>query len=321
MSLFDNVTALARTTVRREVQNTWMRESVLYWKLTRDGRKKPITKALDGGKIRFILAKEESAGMVWYKRGGTVPAAPQQILEGAEFEYGTGAIPLYLDGIDMDNNLGSEVQLEQILKKNAVESAQKSLAVECYNDGSDSDKLIGINGMMTVSPYGGLTTAEVADWTSQSYTATTALSRDAVDRLWTDVRSWKVPDLGLTTPEVMAGFRRILSAQERFTDPVLRKAGFQNLMWNNQTPIVDDPYCTGSVARGGSWTTATHLLAFLNTQHIDWIWHPNRKLTLDEPRYPEGKEAKVLMYKFGAVLATDWRSVHGYWSTINPTAA
>lgn len=318
MAVFNNVTALARTTVRRGIVNQWMNRSVLWWKLTRDGRKKPETKVLDGGKVRFLLNKAKNSTFTWYGRGGTIKAANEQLIEGAEYAFAHAAITTYLDGVDEANNEGSAEKLKASLEKIAVETAQDQMGTEAYNDGSDAEAIIGLNGIVTLTTLGGLTTTEVADWAAKSFTASIAMSRDNVNRLWVDISNYEKPDLGLTTPEAFDRFRALFAPNERYEAGELKKAGFDgSIMWNGVTPIIDDPKCTGA----GSFATTAHYLYFVNTKHLDFIWHPKKKITVGEPRIPEGKDAVVIPYKLGCLMGTDLRKAHGYWSNISPSAA
>jgi hypothetical protein len=107
-----------------------------------------------------------------------------------------------------------------------------------------------------------------------------------------------------------------LAPQERYEDPKTRKAGFENLVWNGVTPIVDDPKCTGA----GTWTGA-HYLYFLNPEHIELVWSPKRKMTPDTERIPEGKDARIYPYLSSLLVGMNMRKCHGYWPNINPSAA
>lgn len=315
MAVFDQVTAFQRTTVRREIVNQWMNDSFLWYNITRDGRKKPTVEALDGGKVRFPLFKNKNNSMSWYGRGGTITSAPEAQIEAAEFEMKNCSITIYVDGVDVTRNAGSATKLKDALVKNAVDSAQDQFATEIYNDGSDTDKFVGIIGALTLSSYGGLTTAEVPDWAAKSYSGSTTMTRANLDRLWTDVRAFKAPPMGVTTPEVMSRIRTILSPQEQYTDAKTREAGFSNLVWNGITPIHDDPKCTGA----GAWT-GSHYLIFLNPDHIEMVWHPKRKMTPDTERIPEGKDARVYPYLSSLLVGMDMRKCHGYWPNIDPSA-
>lgn len=317
MAVFNNVSALARTTVRRQAWNQWMNKSVLYWKLTRDGRVKPKTEPLENGKVRFPLVKAKNSSQVWIDRGGSIEASNEQVLEGAEFDFAFSAITVYLDAIDMARTKGAGANLKEILTKNTIESAQDNMGTEVYNDGSDTSKPIGLTGMMTLATYGGLTTTEVADWAAKSYSGGTTVTYPVLDRLQTDVSNFEMPDMGLTTPEVGSRIRALFQSQERYeVNKEMRDIGFNNIMLNGETPIYLDPKCTGA----GSWT-GSHSVFFLNTKYLEFIWHPDWKMVPDEPRIPEGKLARIIPYLIGCLLGTNCRKAHGYWTTANPSAA
>lgn len=316
--IFNNVTAFARTTVRREMSNQWMNDNYLFTEIANNRTIKPTVEALDGGKVRVTMAKAKNSTFAWVKRGGTITSSNDQQFEAAEFPFAYGFITVYVDGHDLMNNYGSAQDLKAALIKNGVDTLKDTLATDLYNDGTDDSKFIGLKGMTQLASYGGLTTAEVADWASKHFTDSTAMTRDNLGQLWTDVSNYKVPPMGVTTLEVGERIRRMLAGQEQFTKPgdAKRPIGFENVVFNGKTVIYLDQKCTG----GGSWTGSHHLW-LLNPDHIDFIWHPKMKMVPDQERIPEGKFARIYPYMVGCTMFTDMRKAHGDWLTINPSAA
>lgn len=309
---FPNISDIATTTLELRsgdiADNVTKSNALLFMLSKTDGG---IKKA-PGGRIiyeEFAFAENGNGG--WYSGYDTLPVSAQDVLSAAEFNWKQYAVPVTISGLEELQNDGKEglIDLMQSRIKVAESTMTNAITSGLYSDGTGSGgKVItGLDAAVPQDPttgtYGGINRATSTNtfWRSQLYdpgstpTATTILGY--MTTLWLKcIRGNERPNLIMSGEDTYAIFLSALQVNQRFTDPKLADAGFDNTKFMS-CPVVPETSSTGST-NGVSGVDAQDMY-FLNTKYLHFRPHSKRNMV------PIGKR-RVAVNQDAAVEILGW---------------
>lgn len=254
--------------------------------------KKGSVESTGGGRtIVQELEYAENAGAQRYSGGETLSLAQGEIMTGAEFDWKQIAIPVSFTGLESDvQNVGEEaiIKLVSSRVKNAEKTGRNLIASDLYSDGTaTSGKQIGGFQLLvaddpTTGTVGGINRATSGNtfWRNKNYDISVSGSGAAsstniqgyMETLWLRlIRGMDHPDLIMSANDFFTFYWASCTANQRFVDEDMAKAGFKNLQFNG-APVVPDG--GGTTAQGGACPDS-HMY-FLNTEYIKLRYAKNR---------------------------------------------
>ena len=262
----------------------------------------------DGG--RTILQEIDYANntnATWYSGYETVAINPQETFTSAEFDIKQLMVAVSVSGLETLQNAGAERSINLVASRveNAERTMQNVVAYGMYSDGTAyGGKIIGGLQLLVAdtatNTVGGISRSTWPFWANitQSTTFTAAAIQAGMDNLWVQlVRGTDRPKMILADNTAYSAYTQSMQAIQRVTDPDWASAGFTNLAFMGNTPVVLDGGYQGSTAPppgpGTGGAPSSHMY-FLNTDYLFFRPHKDRNMEVVDPdRYSTNQDAVI----------------------------
>lgn len=273
-------------------------------------KKRGNIQTFDGGEqIYQELQYAENGTAAWYSGYDTISITPQDVLTTANYQIKQCAVSVTVSGLQMAQNMGKE-RIHNFVKSkvtNAEASLQNLVAQGIYAAGTESGgkTLGGLQLLVADSPssgtVGGINRANYSFWQNVSYDATTdggAAATAANIQAYMNtvynrtVRGTDKCDLILADANYYNLYLSSLQAIQRVTDPSMASAGFTNLQFMGNVPVVLD-------GGKGGYCPSNHMY-FLNSKYIFFRPHSQFNFTELGPdeRYSTNQDAMTKLLGF-----------------------
>ena len=262
----------------------------------------------DGG--RTILQEIDYANntnATWYSGYETVAINPQETFTSAEFDIKQLMVAVSVSGLETLQNAGAERSINLVASRveNAERTMQNNVALGMYSDGTAfGGKIIGgLQLLVADTPtntVGGISRSTWPFWANiaASITNTAAGIQASMDNLWVQlVRGTDRPKMIMADNTAYSTFVQSMQLIQRVTDPDWAQAGFTNLAFMGNTPVILDGGYQGSTAPppgpGTGGAPSTHMY-FLNTDYLFFRPHKDRNMEVMDPdRYSTNQDAVI----------------------------
>jgi len=262
----------------------------------------------DGGRvIDQEINYANNSNATWYSGYETVAINPQETFSMAEFDMKLLAVAVSVSGEEMLKNSGEERSINLVASRveNAEQTMDNVVATAMYSDGTGSGgkEIGGLALLVADTPtntVGGISRTTWPFWANKadSGTFTAAGIQGTMDTLWVKlIRGNDRPRIILADNGAYSVYLQSMQAIQRVTDPDWASAGFTNLAFMGNTPVILDGGYQGSTApppgppTGGA--PSNHMY-FLNTNYLFFRPHQDRNMrVLDPDRYSTNQDAVI----------------------------
>lgn len=305
-----NLSELITTTLRNrsgKLADNVSKGNALLFKLKEKGAWKPASG-------RTIVQELEYAegNFQWYSGYETINVSPPDVLTAAEYNWKQAAGSVSVSGLESQvQNVGKEaiIDLLEARIKNAENTMKNQVNVGLYATGTgNSGKEIGglqllIADTPTSGSVGGIDRATYTFWRNQSYDATTdggaAATKDNIQSYMNTVflrtsRGNDKTDLIVADSAYYSLFWSSMQAIQRVTESKMAAAGFQNLAFANNVPVVYED-STG--------IPANHMY-FINTEYLSFRYAKGRLFEPMKEVRPVNQDAEVHLILFAGNLTS-----------------
>jgi hypothetical protein len=240
--------------------------ALLRW-LDKKGNKMPAT----GRSIVQELEYAENSTVQWFSGAETFSVAPGEVFSAAEFSYKQLVGSVVITGLEEIQNSGQEA-VHNLLKsriRNLEKSLKNTIATALYADGTGSDSkeigglqlLVPDTNTNTVGDISGSTYSwwrnYVYGFAANSATPGSSTIQAAMNKTWINtIRGSDKPDVILADSVYWLYYLASLQANQRFSDDKNAGAGFTNIVYMGEVPVIYDDQCP-----------ASHMY-FLNTDYV-----------------------------------------------------
>lgn len=234
-------------------------------------QKKGNKQVATGRSIVQELEYAENSTVGWYSGAETLDVSPSETFTAAEFGYKQLHGSVVITGLEEIQNSGREA-VHNLVKsriKNLEKSLTNTLATAIYatGTGTDGKEVGGLQLLVADTPtniVGGISGSTYAWWRNFVYdfsaegaTASAATIQHAMNKAWINtIRGVDKADIITADQNYYLFYWESLQAQQRFTDDKGAGAGFTNIIYGGNTPVVYDDQCP-----------ANHMY-FLNTDYL-----------------------------------------------------
>lgn len=257
----DAVLASTHARIEKKFQDNLSKKTPLFMKFAENEGKSLI----DGGKeLTFpVILDDGNAGS--YYGDDTFNVARPSGLQPLTYSWKQFYSTIVVDGIEEIMNSGPEAAADLIegrMKQGELTTANKFEEMLCGDGtGNSSKDWNGLQNIIADDPttgtIGGLSRATYAQIRNQVYsTAVSAFNtgqagRQAMTKLYVDcTKGGRKPNFIVTTPAIWVLYQLSLTANERFVmegkDKSLTSAGFQNIAFMGDAPVVASDNCLAS---------------------------------------------------------------------------
>lgn len=263
------------------------KNNVIMYELRRRGAMKTI-----GGGISIttpIMVGDENTNFQWYTGREALNVEGQEVMTSANFPWKQWACGVSISGLEMLQNSGREAVLN--IMRSRIMHAEKTIANQMAKTangdgtGAGGKEMGGL--LLLVSPtagatVGGINSASDTWWDNKRAAtggapAANTIYGDMLDMMLSLKRGSDRPTLITADDTFYSAFDQATTANQRFTNETMARAGFDNLMFHT-APVVSDGGIGGYHPVG---------MRFLNMTTIECIMHRNRNNTvLTGPRRP-----------------------------------
>lgn len=262
----------------------------------------------DGG--RTIVQEMDYANntnATWYSGYETVAINPQETFTYSEYDIKQLMVAVSVSGLEMLQNAGEDRSIPLVASRieNAEKSMQNMVAYGMYSDGTGYGGRIigGLQLLVADTPtntVGGISRTTWPFWANivQSGTFTAVGIQATMNTLYLSlVRGNDGPKMILADNGSYGFYLASMQAIQRVTDPDWASAGFKNLAYMGNIPVILDGGYQGSTApppgppTGGA---ASNHMYFLNTDYIHFRPHKDRNMEVVDPdRYSTNQDAVI----------------------------
>lgn len=222
--------------------------------IDRKGNKKVAT----GRTIVQEIEYAENGTVMWYSGSETLDTTAGDTFTAAEYNYKQLAGNVVINGLEEIQNSGREA-VHNLLRsriKNLTKSLTNTVATALYADGTGSggkevgglQLLVADTNTNTVGGISGSTYSwwrnYVYDFSTNSVAASATTIQTAMHTAWLQViRGTDKPDIIPADATYYRYYWESLTANQRFTDDKGAGAGFTNLVYQGNVPVVFDDQC------------------------------------------------------------------------------
>ncbi len=225
--------------------------------IDRKGNKQTAT----GRTIVQELEYAENSTVQWYSGAELLDVSPSETFSAAEYNYKQLAGNVVITGLEQIQNSGKEA-VHNLLKsriRNLEKSLKNTLATALYADGtgSSSKEVGGLQHLVAdvnTNTVGGISGSASSFWRNYVYdfstltiTPSATTIQAAMNTAWINViRGSDKPDIITADSIYWLYYLASLQANQRFTDDKGAGAGFTNVMYMGDVPVVYDDQCPAS---------------------------------------------------------------------------
>ena len=262
----------------------------------------------DGGTtIDQEINYANNTNATWYAGYETVAINPQETFSMAEFDMKLLAVAVSISGQEQLQNSGEERSINLVASRimNAEQTMDNVVATSMYSDGTGSGgkEIGGLQLLVADTPtntVGGISRSTWPFWANiaASIGASAALIQPSMNGLWLSlVRGNDRPRIILADNTSYGYYLASMQAIQRVTDPDRASAGFTNLAFMGNTPVILDGGYQGSTAPPPGPSTggvpSAHMY-FLNTNYLHFRPHKDRNMVVMDPdRYSTNQDAVI----------------------------
>lgn len=270
---------------------------------------------------RSIIQELEYAegNFQWYSGYEAINITPPDVLSAAEFNWKQAAGSVVASGLEVDiQNKGKEavIDLLEARIKNAEHTMKNQVCVGMYSDGTgNSGKEIGglellVADSVSSGTVGGIDQGTYTFWRNQTYDATTdggaAATAANIQSYMKTVflrcsRGTDKPDIILADVNYYSLFWDSLTAIQRVTDEKTAKAGFSNLAFAGNVPVVYED----------STGISSNHMYFLNTDYLHFRYAEGRLFEPMKEMRPVNQDAEVHLILFAGNMTSSNRARQG----------
>lgn len=270
---------------------------------------------------RSILQELEYAegNFQWYSGYEAINISPPDVLTAAEFDWKQAAGSVVASGLEVEvQNRGKEAVIDLLESriKNAEHTMKNQVCVGMYSNGTGSGgkEIGGLELLVADAPtsgtVGGIDQGTYTFWRNQYFDATTdggapataANIQQYMNTVYLRcVRGNDKPDIILADVNYYSLFWGSLQAIQRVTDEKTAKAGFQNLAFAGNVPVVYED-STG--------INANHMY-FLNTDYLFFRYAEGRLFEPMKEMRPVNQDAEVHLILLAANMTSSNRARQG----------
>lgn len=268
----------------------------------------------------IVQELEHSEGnFQWYSGYESINIAPAEVLSAAEFNWKQAAGSVTASGLETEVQNKGKAQVISLLKsriRNAEHTMKNQVTVGMYSNGTGNGgkEIGGLQSLIADDPttgtVGGIDRATWTFWRNQVYDASTdggAATTAANIQAYMNatflrcVRGNDKPDLIISSSAYYNFFWASLQAIQRVTDEKTAKAGFQNLAFAGNVPVVYED-STGIPAQR---------MYFLNTDYLHFRYATGRLFEPMKEMRPVNQDAEVHLILFAGNLTASNCARHG----------
>lgn len=308
MTVPGNIGDLLTTTLRnrtRKLADNVTRNNAILRELSKRGLG---FLPFDGGRtIDQEINYANNSNATWYAGYETVAINPQETFSMAEFDMKLLAVAVSVSGEEQLKNSGAERSINLVASRimNAEQTMDNVVATSMYSDGTGSGgkEIGGLQLLVADSPtntVGGISRSTWPFWANiqASGTFTANGIQASMDDMWVKLlRGNDRPRIILADNTAYSKYVQSMQTIQRVTDPDWASAGFTNLAFMGNTPVICDGGYQGSTApppgppTGGA--PASHMY-FLNTNYLHFRPHQDRNMVVMDPdRYSTNQDAVI----------------------------
>lgn len=314
-SSFDDI--ITSTLQRRSAKlaDNLSNNTALLFKMKRSGKSRPFP---GGRTIVEEIAFTGPGNYTRYSGYDTLETTMDAMLTAAEYNIKQSAVSVSMSGLEMLQNAGPDAIID--LMGGRIENAERemlnSLSTDVYSDGTATSSkqvgglqlLIGDAGTGTV---GGIVSGTYTWWKNQFYdfstegvTAGPSTIQRAMNTLYLQCsRNRDHPDLIVADNTYYRHYWESLQAHQRFSNPELAQAGFENLKFMGSEVVFDG---------GISGACPSNHMYFINTQYLHFRPHSKRNMVpLNPDRYAINQDAVVKFIAWAGNMSTSCRKLQG----------
>lgn len=214
-----------------------------------------------GRSIVQELEYADNGTVMWYSGAETLDIAASEVFTAAEFSYKQLAGNVVITGLEEIQNSGKEA-VHNLLRsriRNLEKSMKNTVATSLYatgtgNDGKEFGGLQLLVADTNTNEVGGINASTYSWWRNVVYdfstagvTASATTIQTAMNTAHlTTIRGSDRPDIGVAGSTYYLYYQASLQTNQRFTDDKRAGAGFTNLVFNGDLPIVYDDQCNAT---------------------------------------------------------------------------
>lgn len=239
--------------------------------LWRQIKRKGNMQTATGRTIVQEIEYAQNGTTMWYSGAETLDISASETFTAAEYNYKQLAGNVVITGLEEIQNSGKEA-VHNLLKsrvRNLEKSLTNTLATALYADGTgtSSKELGGLQLLVADVPtntVGGISGSTyswwknyVYDFSTNSVTPSATTIQHAMNVTWINtIRGADKPDIITADSTYYVYYWESLTPNQRFTDDKGAGAGFTNLVFQSNVPVIYDDQCP-----------ASHMY-FLNTDYL-----------------------------------------------------
>lgn len=231
--------------------------NALLRQIERKGNMMPATGRTIVQEIDFA----ENGTVMWYSGAETLDTSVSDTFTAAEFSYKQLAGNVVITGLEEVQNSGREAvhNLLRARMTNLDRSLRNTVATALYADGTGSggkefgglQSLVADTNTNTVGGISGNTYSwwrnYVYDFSANSVTPSATTIQTAMNTTWLNViRGSDMPDIIVAGTTYFTYYWDSLLANQRFTSDSEAGAGFTNLVYKGNVPVIFDDQCAAA---------------------------------------------------------------------------
>lgn len=240
-----------------ELADNITNHNALLKQIDKKGNKKPAT----GRSIVQELEYAENSTVMFYSGAETFDVSPSETFTAAEFSYKQLVGSVTITGLEEIQNSGKEA-VHNLLRsriRNLEKSLKNTVATSLYATGTGSSgKEIGglrlLVADVNTNEVGGISGNTyswwrnyVYDFSTASVTASSTTIQHAMNLAWINtIRGADKPDMIMSASDYYIFYLESLQANQRFADDKGAGAGFTNIVYNGNCPVIYDDQCPAS---------------------------------------------------------------------------
>jgi hypothetical protein len=313
-SSFTDIIATTLQGYSGEMADNITNHNALFRQIERKGNQNVAT----GRSIVQELEYEQNSNIIWYSGAETLPIAQQETFSAAEYSYKQLAGNVTITGLEEIQNSGKEA-VHNLLRariRNLDKSLRNTMAAALYADGTgNGGKEIGGLQLLvagtptnTVGGIAGTVTNNsgvnwwqnyVYDFSTASVTASATTIQRAMNLAWLNtIRGGDKADIICADQTYYLYYWESLQSQQRFTDDKNAGAGFTNIVYHGNVPVVFDDQCP------------TTKMYFLNTDYLFMRPAKGRNFKPLADKASVNQDAMVMPVVWAGNMTTNNRSMH-----------
>lgn len=289
--------------------------NALLWLMERGGNMRPS----DGGRsIVRQLEYGQNKTVQRFRGLQKLNVEGSTILTSCVYDYVQMSVHVTASNREINQNSGENAMLDlaEIKRKNALESAANTFAIDLHGDGSLDEQINGLQNFVQTTgqgTIGGINAADEVWWRnrvqdvgdpSEDFSNPTEVAgryiKRALDKMLLQITIGKQrPNVLLMSHDFYSCFEQWFDERTRYEDKSMADAGFQNIKYKG-IPIVFDEN-----ANFGSNAEKCYLL---NWKYLYLIYHEKANWTAAEKKVPIDQDGVILpFFWMGNVICTNRR--------------